>query len=699
MARISLAFFLFAALCLGQGSAPPRPEKATKKAVVDRYHGVEVRDDYRWLEDTSSAATLKWVKDQNRTTRAVLGALPAREAIRKQLLAIAKAQSPHYERLQFVAGKLFAMRDDNLVVMTSPDEPDDARELVDPDEVLPDKDATIDLFEPSPDGKRVAVALSIEGREEGTLRVYDTETGKESGDVIPKVTSSSGGSVAWKGDSAGFYYTRHLDPAATKGCRQLLHFHKLGTKTEVDEYVFGKELPRLATMSVDSSVDGRYILVGVQYGTDDDIALHLLGPDGSWKQIAEPKDHITGSRCGPKDTLWLLSHQDAPRGKILRMSLKSPQLARAETVVPQSDGVIRDFTATPNRLCVLDRLDGCARCRNFDWSGKESKSLPLKPMSSVSQVVTLEGNTVLVQNESFLEPPVWMTWNLESGKATKTGLSSGEDTDFGDCEVIREMAVSKDGTKVPLTIMRVKETKLDGERPTRLSGYGGYGESELPRYEASRRIWLDEGGVYAVAHVRGDGEFGDDWHNAGKLLKKQNVFDDFAACARHLIERQYTRADKLAIEGGSNGGLLMGAALTQHPELYGAVVSHVGLYDMLRFHHHPNGAYSVTEFGDLANADHFRAMYAYSPYHRVKDGTAYPATLFVVGANDNRVSPSETWKMAARLQAATNSERPILLSTSFKSGHDTAASEQLALSTDVFAFLFQELGVRFKEKK
>jgi prolyl oligopeptidase len=698
MARTSLPFVLLASLTLGQSFAPSRPEKAARKLVTESYHGVEVRDEYRWLEDAASPATRQWVKDQNRFTRAVLDDIPARETIRKQLQALAKAQSPRYERLQFISGRVFAIRDDNLIVIPSADEVDDARELVDPDEVLPDKDATIDLFEPSLDGKRVAVAMSIEGREEGTLRVYDTETGKETGDLIPRVTSSSGGSVAWKGDGSGFYYTRHLDPAATKGCRQLLYFHKLGAKTETDECVFGKELPRLVTLSVDNSQDGRHIVVAVQHGTDDDMALHLLGAAGGWKQIADYKDRITGTRFGPNDTLWLLSHKDAPRGKVLRLSLKTPELARAETVVPQSEGVIRDFAVTPTRLCVLDRLNGSARCRNFDWSGKESKPLPLKSMSSVSQILALDGDTVLVQNESYLEPPVWLQWNLATGSISKTTLSSGEDTDFSDCEVVREFAVSKDGTKVPLTILRRKNDKLDGERPALLSGYGGYGESELPRYEASRRIWLDQGGIYAFAHVRGDGDFGDDWHNSGKLLKKQNVFDDFAACARYLIERKYTRAEKVAIEGGSNGGLLMGAALTQHPELFRAVVSHVGLYDMLRFQRHPNGMYSVTEFGDLDVAEQFRAMYAYSPYHRVKDGTAYPAILFTVGANDNRVPPSETWKMAARLQAATASDRPVLLSTTFKGGHDTPASEQLMLTTDMFAFLFQELGVKYRAK-
>jgi prolyl oligopeptidase len=693
MARVGYALIVLAALPFLQ---PTQPAKTAKKPVTDTYHGVEVRDDYRWLEDVDDPAVRDWVKDQNRATRAVLDKLPARNEIRKRLTALAAVQSPRYEHLQWVAGRLFAVRDETLVVLKSADEPDDGRVLVDPDVVLPDKDATIDLFEPSPDGKRVAVALSVEGREEGTVRVYDVVTGKELGDVVPRVTSSSGGSLTWKGDGSGFFYTRNLANVGADCCRQPLYFHALGTKFEKDECVFGKELPRLATLSVDGSEDGRFILVAVQHGTDDEMALHLRGPDGHWRKIAEAKDLITAVRFGPKDTLWLLSRRDAPRGKVLQLDLKSPDLTKSAAVVPQGDGVIRDFVATPGRLCVLDRLDGCARCRCFDWEGKEAEPLTLAPRSSVAQVVALDGDAVLVQNESCLTPPVWVRWDLATGKSTRTALSSGADTDFSDCEVVREWAVSKDGTKVPLTILRRKDAKLDGSHPTLLSGYGGYGESELPRYEASRRIWLDQGGVYATAHVRGDGEFGDDWHQAGKLLKKQNAFDDFAACARHLIDHKYTRPDKLAIEGGSNGGLLVGAALTQHPELFLVAVAHVGLFDMLRFHRHANGAYSVTEFGSVTDPKQFRAMHAYSPYHRVKDGTAYPAVLLLAGINDNRVSPSESWKMAARLQAATASNRPVLLWTSLKSGHDTAASEQLAQTTDVFAFLFQELGLKLR---
>jgi prolyl oligopeptidase len=695
MTRIRFVFVWLAFLALLQDV--PRPETAAKKPVTDSYHGVQVRDDYRWLEDVESPAVLQWVRKQNEHARAVLDGLPARAALRKRLKTLAERQAPRYERLQHVAGRLFAIRDETLIVLPSADQPDAARLLVDPDEVLPEKDATIDLYEPSPDGKRVAVALSVEGREEGTVRIYDTATGKELGDLVPRVTSASGGSLAWKSDSSGFFYTRHrtAEEIARQPdrCRMPLCFHKLGTRATADECVFGKDLPRLATISVDNSDDGRYTLAGIQRGTDDELALHLLGPDGAWRPLCSFKDGIAQAKFGLDETLWLLSRRDAPRGKVVRLPLKTPDLALAETIVPQGDGVIRDFVATADRVCVLDLVGGCARCRNFDRHGKEGKPLPLKLMSSVAQIVPLDGDTVLVQNESYFEPPVWLRWDLAAGKWERTKLSSDAEADFSDCEVVRESAVSKDGTKVPLTIVRRKDTKLDGAHPTLLSGYGGYGESELPRYEASRRIWLDQGGVYAIAHPRGDGEYGADWHRAGKGLKKQNVFDDFVACARHLIERKYTRAGKLAIEGGSHGGLLVGAALTQHPELFRAAVVHVGVFDMLRCERHPNGMYSVTEFGSVAEPEQFRAIYAYSPYHRVKDGTPYPAVLLLAGMHDNRVSPSDSWKMAARLQAATASDHPVLLWTSFKSGHDTAASEQSTQTVDVFAFLFRELGV------
>jgi prolyl oligopeptidase len=277
-----------------------------------------------------------------------------------------------------------------------------------------------------------------------------------------------------------------------------------------------------------------------------------------------------------------------------------------------------------------------------------------------------------------------------------TALVRTSSADFSDSEVLREFATSKDGTKVPMSIILKKGTKLDGNNPTLLTGYGGYGISLSPRFAAGRRVWLDAGGVYVVANLRGGAEYGEEWHRVGNLTKKQNVFDDFAACARHLIDRKYTSPARLAIEGGSNGGLLMGAALTQHPELFRAVVSHVGIYDMLRVELHPNGAFNVTEFGTVNNPEQFKALYAYSPYHRVKDGTAYPAVFLLTGANDGRVDPANSRKMAARLQTATSSDRPVLLQVSSESGHGIgdSLSDEIERAADVYAFLFTQLGIR-----
>jgi prolyl oligopeptidase len=304
---------------------------------------------------------------------------------------------------------------------------------------------------------------------------------------------------------------------------------------------------------------------------------------------------------------------------------------------------------------------------------------------------------VLFRATSYLEPAAWHRWEAKpgGGTATKTALARPWPLDFGDAEVVREFAVSRDGTRVPINVIRRKGTKLDGTNPTLLTGYGGYGISQVPSFDPGLRVWLDRGGVWAEANLRGGGEFGEEWHRAGALTAKQNVFDDFLACARHLIAAGYTSPKRLAIEGGSNGGLLMGAALTQAPELFRAVVSHVGVYDMLRVELSPNGAFNVPEYGTVKDESQFRALYAYSPYHRVKDGTAYPAVLMLTGANDPRVDPMQSRKMTARLQAANPSGRPVLLRTSGTTGHGggTPLTESIAQEVDVWAFLFHQLGV------
>jgi prolyl oligopeptidase len=679
------------------------PEKAAKKAVTDTYHGVKVTDDYQWLEDTKGPAAQTWMKNQNSYTRAVLDKLSSRKQIEERLTDLLEKLSPQYEQVARGRKLLFALKDEKLVRFESPDKADKAKVLVDPDKILPDKNASIDLFEPSPDDKLVAVSLSTEGSEEGTVNVFETDTGKKRADDVPRVVTSSGGGIAWKGDSSGFYYTRNCRGAECDNlrdkCRQPVYFHKLGTPSKDDTYIFGKDLPPLAGISLETSEDGKYLFAGVMLGTDDLLELHVLGPSGKWTRITTAKDQIAGAKYGPEETLFLLSRRDAPRGKIIRLSLAKPDLDKAETIVPQGKGVIRDLAVTDSRLCVVEQIEGSAKLRLFDFKGKETDAPELKPMSSVGEMIRLAGDDVLIENESYLTPPVWVRLNAATGKGARTAMTSKPEVDFSDCEVVREFAVSKDKTKVPLTIIRRKGLELNGKNPTILMGYGGYGENEVPKYQVSRRVWLEQGGVYAIAHPRGDGEYGDEWHQAGRLTKKQNAFDDFAACAQHLIDRKYTSTDKLAIEGASNGGLLVGAALTQHPKLFRAAVAHVGVYDMLRYERHPNGMYSVTEFGSVKDPEQFKALYAYSPYHRVKDDTEYPAIFLLTGANDNRVPPCESWKFAARLQAAAKPGRPILLWTDPNSGHDTGATGALNQLVDVFTFLFHELGVKYQPPK
>jgi len=302
---------------------------------------------------------------------------------------------------------------------------------------------------------------------------------------------------------------------------------------------------------------------------------------------------------------------------------------------------------------------------------------------------------LLLNAESYLHPAAWYRYDPASGKLDKTALAGKFPVDFSDAEVVREFATSKDGTRVPINIIRRKGTRLDGKNPLMLTGYGGFGISESPGFHPFARLWLDRGGVYVIANLRGGGEFGEDWHSAGRLTNKQNVFDDFAACAEYLIRAGYTSPGKLAIIGGSNGGLLMGAALTQHPEMFRAVVSFVGVYDMLRTEAiTANAVYSITELGTIKDPEQFKALFAYSPYHHVTNGTAYPAVLFLTGANDPRVNPANSRKMTARLQAASSSGLPILLRTSSTSGHRASSlDEGLAQQADVYAFLFHELGM------
>jgi prolyl oligopeptidase len=691
---------LSATLLTGQPPATP------ERPVTDTYHGVTVIDNYRWLEKDADPEVKAWSAAQNRYARAFLDAQPTRAALQSQLAKLYGSSSSSYSALRYRNGFLFALKSQPpkeqplLVWMKSANDPAAERIVVDPNRIDAKGGTEIDFFEPSHDGKLVAVSLSQGGSERGDVHVYDASNGQPLADVVPRVNNgTAGGSVAWRQDDQGFYYTRYPHagerPAADLDFYQQVWFHKLGTPVSADTYSLGKEFPRIAEISLSTSDDGRYVLAQMANGDGGEFAHYLLGPDGQWTQITRLADSVTQAAFGGNDSLWLVSRQGAPMGRILRMPLANPHLAGASTVVPESKFAIQEIVATAHRLYVVDQAGGPMQVRVFDEKGTSKGLIPLAPSSSVGQVAGVESDDALVLSETYLQPPAWSRFDAATGKLQATALRKAAAADYGDTEVLREFAVSKDGARVPLNIIRRKGTKLDGNNPVVLYGYGGYGISLAPRYDVGLRPLLDRGVIYVIANLRGGGEYGEDWHHAGMLTRKQNVFDDFAACAKWLIDQRYTNPKRLAIEGGSNGGLLMGAALTQHPELYAAVVSHVGIYDMLRVELSPNGAFNVTEFGTVKEADQFQALYAYSPYHHVVDGTQYPAVLFLTGANDPRVEPANSRKMTARLQAS-GSKQPVYLRTTDSAGHGigTALSERIAQSVDVDAFLIAMLGVK-----
>jgi len=680
--------------------------QTAKKPVSNEYAGTMVEDPYQWLEKDDDPEVKAWSNAQNQRTRQYLDKLPDRASIERQLTEWYAKTSPSYFSLISRPGILFAMKfqppkqQPLLVTLTSADDLQSEKVVLDPN-VLDAKGTTaIDWFVPSLDGKHVAVSLSKGGSEDGTLYFYETATGKALPDTIAHVQyPTAGGSAAWNADGSGVYYTRFPRkserPEADLNFYQQIYFHKLETAGTEDTYSIGKDFPRIAEIVLQASRDGRYILATVANGDGGDFAHYLLGPNGTWKQITQFSDQIKAARLGRDNALYLLSRAGAPRGKILRLPIDTPELKNAVEIVPAGEAVIEQIVPTADALYVGDLLGGPSQIRRFGLDGKGETIIPIPMISAVQEMLALEDNSLLFRDVSYTQPAVWFHCAQGKTEPVETALRTTSPVSFADIEVTREFAISNDGTKIPLNIIFQKGMKRDGQNPTLLYGYGGYGISMSPNFDFTRRLWFDRGGVYVVANIRGGGEFGEEWHKAGNLTKKQTVFDDFAVAAKYLIKKKYTRPEKLAIQGGSNGGLLMGAMITQHPDLVRSVVSTVGIYDMLRVELAPNGAFNVTEFGTVKNPEQFKALYAYSPYHHVVDGTNYPSILMMTGANDGRVAPYHSRKMTARLEEANKSDNPILLRTSSSAGHGigTALSERIKQLADIYAFLFAQLDM------
>lgn len=629
--------------------------------------------------------------------------------------------------------------------------PDAARErvIVDPNALDPSGKTTIDFFVPSPDGRTIAVSLSKDGTESGDLHLFDVATAKERSETtIARVNGgTAGGSVAWNAEGNGFFYTRYPRsgerPEADLDFYQQVWFHKVGTPESSDVYVLGKDFPRIAETELTRSGDGKRILAHVSNGDGGEVEHHVF-EGGRWHRLTRFSDEVTAATFGPDGKIYAVSRRGAPRGRVIAFAPPYDRAPSVVDVLPEGDAVVEALQVTKSAMYVIEIADGPSRVRRFPLGvrpeplareprtskpakgakptkgvkpakgarprppsppptppptiavgerGHAAAVLPLPPVSSITGTIKI-GDDLLLRVESFVEPPRWLLYRAGEHRLLPTPLAKKAAYDMSDVEVVRESCVSKDGTSVPLSVLRRRGATLDGSLPAYLTGYGGFGVTLKPRMRAAYRVWLESGGVVAEANLRGGGERGDAWHRAGNLANKQNVFDDFAACARSLVELGYTKPERLAIAGRSNGGLLMGASLVQHPEMFRAVAAAVGIYDMLRTELSPNGAFNVTEYGSVTDEALFRALLAYSPFHNVKDGVAYPAVLFTTGANDPRVDPYHSRKMTARLQAATSSDRPVLLRASSDTGHGmgTPLAAEIEEMTDVLSFLLHEVG-------
>ncbi len=713
---IALAALSLSLLSVNTFAADKAAPPTERQLVTDSYGDVKVDDPYRWLEDAKDPKVHQWSLAQDARTRHYLDKLPNRKPIFNRLMKQIAAASSSYFGLQTAGDKVFAhynqpsKQQPLIAVFDNSADPKKARVVLDPNKINTKGTTAVDWFVPSPKGDLIAVSMSDNGSEDGSLHVFNVATGKPVDAVIPRVQyPTGGGSLAWRADGKGFWYTRYPGPeeAADRAhFYQQIYFHTIGDEPAKDTYVVGKDFPKVAEIALVAQSYTDKVVAAVANGDGGEFAHYVLSPDGGVQQVTHFADQISVATIGPDNAMYLVSHKDAPHGKLLKLPMGDLDVAHAKTIVPQSDAVIQgggEFGGAPvvitkNAVYVRELVGGPSRVAIFDHEGAAKGVLPLPDVAEVDEVEALSDGSLLYSVKTYLQPPYFSRYDEATGKSAPTKLAQTSPVKFADTEVVREFATSKDGTKIPLNIVRRKGTKLDGSHPVLLNGYGGYGVNQTPSFLGARtRLWLDAGGIFVVANLRGGGEFGEEWHSQGALTNKQNVFDDFIASAQYLIDQRYTAPEHLAILGGSNGGLLMGAVLTQRPELFRAVVSQVGIYDMLRVELDPNGAFNTTEFGSVKDPAQFKALMAYSPYHHVKEGVAYPAIFMATGETDGRVNPMHSRKMIAQLQAATGSGKPVLLSINSHAGHGIGSALGIRVNqqADLYGFLFDQLGMQF----
>jgi len=687
----------------GKPAAVTGPPKATVLPVEERLHGHTIVDNYRWLEDGTSPQTKAWVADELAYTRSVLDPLPGREEIAKrltQLISVGSINAPQIAGYSYFYTKREGMQNQPVLYVREGLNTAD-RVLLDVNALSADGTIALDWWYPSEDGKYVAYGTSASGSEISTLHVVETATGKLLPDSIERTRASS---VAWMPDSSGFFYTRLPKKGDVAEGQEMYNrhvfYHQLGADPAKDALIFGEGRDPEDWPNVSLSEDGRWLLIIVAQGwTKVELFLKDVKSAAAPVRITTGKNFLYVGEAH-KDVLYITTNEDAPRYRVFAVNPSKPQRENWREIIPQTDAVLQGVSVAGGKLLASYEKNASSLLKMFTLEGKPLGDIPLPGIGSIFGTGNrFDRDDVFFAYHSFAVAPTVYYYDLKSG-TTKLWAKVDAPIDPAAYEVKQLWYNSKDGTRVPMFVVHKKGIVLDGKNPTLLTGYGGFNVSNTPAFSGSRYVWLEHGGVYALANLRGGAEFGEDWHRAGMLDKKQNVFDDFIAAAKYLITEKYTDTGHLAIVGGSNGGLLMGAMITQRPDLFRAVVCQVPLLDMLRYQNFQIAKLWIPEYGSSEDPKQFEWLYAYSPYHHVQAGNEYPSILFMTADTDTRVDPMHAKKMAALMQAeaknGASQERPILLRIESKAGHGAGkpVAKQIEESVDVYSYLFWQLGVQ-----
>jgi prolyl oligopeptidase len=685
-------------------TALPGPPRAAINPVAETIHGTKIVDDYRWLEDASSPETQRWVSEEGAYSRSLLDPLPGREQLHKrlgELLSIGTISAPQIGGPYYFYTRREGTQNQPVLLVRKGLHGED-RTLVDVNQMASDGTVALDWWAPSEDGKYVAYGTSPSGSEDSTLHIVETAGGELLSDTIPRARAAS---IAWKLDNSGFFYTRYPKKGEVAEGQDVYNrhvfYHALGSDPSKDPLIFGEGRDPEDWPGVDLSNDGRWLLISVEQGwTKSELYLQDLQAGTPPVRITEGKNFLyRGEIFNGK--IFITTNEESPRYRMFAVDASAPARANWKEIIPQNDAVLQGAAVVNGQLLAQYEKNASSQLKLFATDGKPLGDVALP---SIGSVVGLGGKwdrkEVFLGFQSFTIPDSIYQVDLATRGTSLWNKVDAPGIDPAKYEVTQVWFNSKDGTRVPMFVFHKKGLELNGKNPTLLTGYGGFNLSMTPEFIGDRYLWLEHGGVFAIANLRGGAEFGEDWHRAGMLDKKQNVFDDFIAAAEYLISQKYTDKDHLAIRGGSNGGLLMGVALTQRPDLYRAVVCQVPLLDMLRYQNFQIAKLWVPEYGSSDDPNQFKWLYAYSPYHHVKAGAEYPAILFMTADTDTRVDPMHAKKMAALMQAeAANGqsrEHPILLRVDTKAGHGAGKpiAKQIDDLTDIYSFLFWQLGMK-----